>query len=113
MGLGTAEKSEHILLIGFHTGLVEGIDFQHVAADAAGEFKEVEQLAQRAGIHLGAAQHHGGGAAVVVSCQSSPEGHLAPEAHGLASQIVEIVTVILAVRDIHIPAGVLHLDLGV
>ena len=94
--LGTAQESKHVLLIGLHAGLVEGVDLQHVAADAAGELKEIEELAQSAGIHLGAAQDHGRSAAVVVSGQGALAGHLTDKAQGLASQIVQGVAVVVA-----------------
>ena len=43
--IGFPQEREHVLLVRLHTGLVKGIDAQDVAADAAGQLKEVEQLA--------------------------------------------------------------------
>ncbi len=40
------EKSEHVFLVSFHAGLVEGIDVENISADAAGCFEEVDQLAE-------------------------------------------------------------------
>ena len=39
------QQSEHVLLVGFHARLVEGIHTQDVAADAASLFEEVKQTA--------------------------------------------------------------------
>ena len=37
---GFFEESEHVALVGFHAGLVEGVDAEDVAADAAGFSKK-------------------------------------------------------------------------
>ena len=52
-----AEQVEHILLIEFHAGLVEGIDAQHIGRDAARQLEEEEQLAERIGADAVGLQH--------------------------------------------------------
>ena len=42
---GFVQQGEHILLVRLHAGLVERIDAEDVAADAAGALEEVEQRA--------------------------------------------------------------------
>ena len=41
-----AQKREHVLLVSFHTWLVERIDTENIGADSAGIFKEIEQAAE-------------------------------------------------------------------
>src|SRR5699024_2255584 len=40
---GLAQQVEHVLLVGLHAGLVEGVDPGHVARDAAGKLEEVDE----------------------------------------------------------------------
>src|SRR5699024_7316864 len=49
---GLAHESKHILFIAFHTGLVEGVNCQQVAADGACLPEEVDQAAQIVGIQF-------------------------------------------------------------
>ena len=37
-----AQQRKHILLVGFHAGLVKGIDGGHIAGDAAGHLEETD-----------------------------------------------------------------------
>ena len=41
---GLVEQRKHVLLISFHTRLVEGIHTEEVAADATGNLEEVDKL---------------------------------------------------------------------
>ena len=66
---GLAEQVEHIFLIEFHTGLVKRIHAEHIGGNAAGEFKEIEQLAQRIGINFIGLKHHDRNAAVNMGVQ--------------------------------------------
>ena len=40
---GLAQHAEHVLLVGLHARLVEGIDPGHVAGDRAGQLEEADQ----------------------------------------------------------------------
>ena len=42
---GLAQQTEHILLVGFDTGLVEGIDTGDIGGNAAAELEEVDHFA--------------------------------------------------------------------
>ena len=42
---GLAQQLEHILLVHLNTGLVEGVDAQHVCGNAAAQLQEVEHFA--------------------------------------------------------------------
>ena len=81
-----------------------------MAADAAGQLEEVEQPAQGVNVHLVHAQHHRGSAAVLVGGQGALERHLPDEAQGLARQIVQVVPVVVAVGNLNVTAGVVHVD---
>ena len=48
-----AEQCKHILLVSLHTGLVEGVHSKHIAADAATNLKEIDELANVVCIELG------------------------------------------------------------
>ena len=43
---GFTQQPEHVSLIEFHTGLVEGVDPQHISGNAAGKLEEIEHFAQ-------------------------------------------------------------------
>ena len=43
---GLAEECEHVLLVAFHTGLVERIDTQNIAGNGASLLEEVDQVAE-------------------------------------------------------------------
>ena len=49
---GLAQQREHVLLVGFHAGLVEGIHAQQVAGQTAGLLEEVAQVAEVVGVRL-------------------------------------------------------------
>ena len=42
---GFPQKSEHILLVALHAGLIEGVDPQQVAGNGAGFLEEVDHIA--------------------------------------------------------------------
>ena len=48
-----AEQREHILLVGFHAGLIERIDPERITAHAAGLLEEIEQRSQIILVELG------------------------------------------------------------
>ena len=47
---GLTEEGKHILLVSFHTRLVEGIDTKEVAMNTAAKFEEVDELAEVVGV---------------------------------------------------------------
>ncbi len=50
---GLAQQGEHVLFIGLHAGLVEGIDLQQIAGQAAHILEEVDQIAHAVLADLG------------------------------------------------------------
>ena len=43
---GLLKEGKHVFLVCLHTGLIEGIDPQHISADTASLFEEVEKLTE-------------------------------------------------------------------
>lgn len=87
------QQGEHILLVGFHTRLVERINPQQVAADAACFLKEVQQSAETFLVQCGDHDAHVGYATVYVSQLCAEFRHLVHLVHVLSGEEVQTVEV--------------------
>ena len=96
---GLAEQREHILLVGLDTGLIEGIDAEQIAGQTAGELKEVNELAEGAGIALAGGDDEVGDAALDVGEERAVHRLTVDEVHGFALKEVQAVAVDVVVRD--------------
>ena len=68
---GLAKKGEHILFVSLHAGLVEGVDAQKIAADAAGFLEEVDEIAEAVFVHALGTDYKVGHVAVRVGKESA------------------------------------------
>ena len=109
---GLAEEGKHILLVGFDTGLVEGIDVEQQTAHAAGPFEEVDELTEVVLVEFGHHDAQVGHTTVHVGQLGAEFGHLVHLIHAFAGQEVEAVEVFFIVGEKHGVAGLLHGDDG-
>ena len=109
---GFTQKCEHIFLVRLNTGLVEGINTEHIAGDRASDFKEVEEVAERVCAAIGNLENDVGNAAVGVCDRSALIRHRVDVLKGLAGQEVQTVDVCGVIGNRHLCAGVLHRDDG-
>ena len=107
-----AEEGKHVLLVGFHTGLVERIHAKYEARDAAGALEEVDELAEVVGIEFGHDDAEVGHAAIDVGQLRAEFGHLVHLVHAATFEEVEAVEVFLVVGEEHGVAGLCHRDDG-
>ena len=91
---GLAEQGEHILLVAFDAGLVEGIDAEQIAGDRACLLKEVDQITEVVFIHLIDGENDIGNAAVVVRQYGTLKRLAVDEFHRLAGQEVQTVHIL-------------------
>ena len=96
---GFVEQGEHVLLVGLYTGLVEGVDAQHVTADATTDLEEVDELADVVFVELGNADTDVGYTTVDVSQTGTQFSHLVHLVDALASQEVQSVEVLLVAGE--------------
>ena len=87
------EQGEHVLLVRLDARLVERIDFQHIAADAAGFFEEVEELADVVLVDFREGNLEVGHTAIDVGELRAEFGHLVHLIDVLAGHEVEAVQV--------------------
>ena len=88
---GLTQKTEHILLVGLNTGLVEGIYLQNVAADGTGKFKEINHITEVLFVCLFHCKNDGGNAAVLMGKSGAAECVFVNEIHISAFQIAKTV----------------------
>ena len=100
---GLAQQREHILLIGFNAGLVEGVYVQQIAGQAAGIFKKVNQPAESSGALALRLQDQVGDAALTVRQQSPLRSPVPDVIHGSPRQKVQAVPVLLIVGNGQLP----------
>ena len=88
---GLPSRANMFVLIGLHTGLVEGIDPQQIAGQAAGVLKEIDQLPRPVGRALaGTVEQEVGHAAVHVGQDGAPPWPVRPtKPQGLAREKVQ------------------------
>ena len=88
---GLAQQLEHVLLVHLNTGLIEGVDAQHIGGNAAAQLQEVEQLAQLALVQL--AHIHGDDrhAAIYMSSHGAQVRLLVHEVQSFAGEVVQAV----------------------
>ena len=91
---GFAQQLEHIALVKLHAGLVKGVHAQHISGNAAGQFEEVEHLAQFLVVQLAHIHSDNGNIAIHVSSQRTQECLLIDEVQSLALQIVQAVQIL-------------------
>ncbi len=106
------EESEHVLLVGLYAGLVEGVNTEHVAADAASLLEEVDELAEVVlveGRDLDLDVWH---AAIGMGEESAELSHLVDLVYTLASEVVEAVEVGVVGGDYDLLVGLCNGDAG-
>ena len=109
---GFAEEGEHVLLVSFDTGLVEGVDVEEQTAHTAGAFEEVDELSEIVLVELGEDDAQVGHAAVDVSDARTEFGHLVHFVHALAGEEVEAVEVLFVGGEEDGVVGVFDRDDG-
>ena len=106
---GFPEKSEHILFIGLHAGLVEGVDTEGVTADAAGKFEEVDELAKCVFVDVFHLDFEHGYAARDVGFDSALHSAVVNFGEAFVDEVVDAVEVLLVGGHGHVGGGLLHM----
>ena len=83
---GFVEQCKHILLVSLHARLVEWIDTKHIATDAAGYLKEIDELSDVILVELWHGDVNIGHAAIHMSQLGTQFCHLVHFIHTLASE---------------------------
>lgn len=96
---GFCKEGKHVALVGFHAGLVEGIDTEDVAADAASFLEEVDELAEIFLLDSGDGHEDVGHSAVNVGDAGTEFSHLVYFVDVFAGDVVEAVEVCLVAGD--------------
>ena len=101
-----AKQGEHILLVGLHPRLIEGVHVQQIAGEAAGVLERSRSAAPRsAGVLPEVIHDQVGHAALRVGQQGALHGPVPDEVQGLARQEVQPVAVRLVRRDCQLSVG--------
>ena len=88
------EQGEHILLVGLYARLVERVDSQNVAADAACLLEEVEQTADALFVQSGNDDAYVGHAAVDVGKLCAQFSHFVHFVHTFAGEEIQTIEVL-------------------
>ena len=92
---GLVEQCEHVFLVSLNTGLVEGVNTKNVAADAATNLEEIDELSQIVLVEFGDRDAHIGNTAVYVCKLCTELGHLVNLVYVFAGEEVKAVEVLL------------------
>ena len=109
---GLLEHGEHIALVGFYAGLVEGVDIEYISAYAAACLKEVDELAEVLLGEGGKENLDVGYAAVDVSDAGAELSHLVDFVDALACDVVEAVEVGFVGGDAELTLCAAYRDYG-
>ena len=102
------QESEHILLVGLNTRLVERIDSQGVSAYAAGELEEIEEAAEIVLVDLLHLYLKLRNIAVDMSQLGTELSHSVAILHILACEVVKLVEILLVAANLDAAAALLH-----
>lgn len=94
-----AQKFKHIFFVCFYARLIERINTQHVAGDAAGFLKEVDELAEIVLVDSAHANVDYGHASVVVGHLCALGGFLVDLVDAFPGYVVETVEIIPILGD--------------
>ena len=103
-----AKKSEHVLLVCLNTRLVEWVDAQNVAADAASLLEKVDELTKVVLVQLRYLYLDVGYATIGVGQEGAQFGHLVNLVNTLACQEVKTVQVLCVLGYYNLFVGGCH-----
>ena len=92
---GLAEEVEHVLLVGFNAGLVEGVDIKEETGDAAAFFEEVDELTEVVLVDAWHDDAEVGYAAIDMGHLGAELGHLVDFVNAFAGEVVEAIEVLV------------------
>ena len=106
------EQGEHVLLVGLHTRLVEGVHAKQVTTDTAGNLKEVDHLSEVALVEAWHRDADVRNTTIDMSQTGAEFGHLVYFVNALASEEVQTVKVLLVAGEEQLLLRLLDADNG-
>ena len=97
---------EHVLLVDFDAGLVEGVHLIEVAAHRARPHEVIHKLAKgRGGQTVKGDQDIGDASGLGVGLNGAHHGFLLDKVHGLAVEVIQAVEVVIVMGDVNVIGG--------
>src|SRR5574344_2412294 len=104
------EQCKHVLLVCLYSRLVERVNSEDIAADAATNLEEVDELAEIILVEFGHRDADVRHTAINVSKACAKLCHLVYVIHALAGEEVQSVEVLIVVGEEHCAVGLLYAD---